>query len=88
MDLWNYYEVDPPYMTGMEEDWQHFYRDCWNLQVLRRSRSLTDLLASAIHKENKRVEYILYRMQRYDAQEKVRIGLSKKPKLFKELVQH
>jgi len=29
LDLWNYYEVDLPFMNGYDEDWAEPIRECW-----------------------------------------------------------
>ncbi len=87
MDLWNLNTVDAPFQNGFDEDWQHYFRECWNTQLLRRSNSLTDLIAQQITTEAEKVEYLLFRVQRWDPIRKLRLCLSRKPKMMKELVE-
>ena len=86
VELWNLHEVEPPFMNGYDEDWLTQYRDCWLAKSQQPSRSFTDLVAGCIKHEQKRVEYLLYRIQRWDSERRSKLNISKKPKLVRELV--
>jgi hypothetical protein len=44
------------------------------------------LIAQAIQAEHRRAEYTLFRVMRFEMVKKLRLGLSKKPKMFKDLI--
>ena len=48
---------------------------------------MTDLIANTIKEEDKKIEYLLYRMSRWDQINKVKLNLSRKPRLMKELME-
>ena len=73
-------------MNGYDDDWAEPIRECWQLHSLQPSQSLTDLIAQAIQSEHRRAEYTLFRVMRFDMVRKLRLGLSKKPKMFKDLI--
>ncbi|TNV82594.1 hypothetical protein FGO68_gene10594 [Halteria grandinella] len=87
LDLWNLYDVDTPFQNGYDDDWQKTIKDCWLQHFQMRSNSLTDLLASAIRDDAKKVDYTLFRLQRFDCLKRVRVGLSRKPLMMQDLIQ-
>lgn len=86
MDVWNLYDVDLPFMNGYDEMWQSTIKDCWLQHFQMRSNSLTDLLASCIRDDAKKVDYTLFRLQRFDCLKRIRMGLSRKPAMMRDLM--
>eukprot|EP00347_Sterkiella_histriomuscorum_P001409 403372145 len=85
--IWNYYGVDLPFMNSYDEDWQIVYRDQWRMKQIQSSKTLVDLIANCIRNENKKVDYLLYRLQKNQAEGRSNrmshnFSLSKKPQMI------
>ena len=50
------------------------------------SRSLFDLIAEHFKEEIRKMEYLIYKMNTLDIVTKLKEGLSKRPKLMKQIV--
>lgn len=74
-------------MVDYEEEWQYSYRELWQSQLQQRSRSLLDLISEAIQNEAIKLDYTLFRYQKWDPSRRQRLCLSRKPKLMHDLVQ-
>ncbi|CDW79922.1 UNKNOWN [Stylonychia lemnae] len=89
-DIWNLYGIGQPFQNSYEDDWQLSYRDQWRIKQIQSSRTLVDLIANLIRNENKRVDYILYRIQKNLAEGKQKctqgFQLSKKPYMMQDLI--
>ena len=91
LDLWMYHGLELPFFNSYDDDWQYMYKECWKTKILQPSKTLVDLIAGTIREENKKADYLLYRVKKNfletrNGRASKHFVLSKKPKLMREVV--